>query len=102
MPRISNRSLAAGLIASSQNLAYAISKFLGGILSDQMSARLMFGSGLFFSGLVTIAFSQSDSIFLFTLLWFMNGFAQGAGLYPGHVSPHPEVLCLGDRMARVC
>lgn len=39
----------------------------------------MFGSGLFFSGLVTVAFSQSDSIFLWSLLWFLNGFAQGAG-----------------------
>ena len=60
-------------------MAYAISKFLGGIASDNVSARLMFGSGLFFSGLVTVAFSQSDSVFLFTLMWFMNGFAQGAG-----------------------
>lgn len=68
-----------GLIVSSQNMAYAISKFLGGILSDSISARLLFSSGLVMSGVVTIAFSQSDCVWLFTLLWFLNGFSQGAG-----------------------
>lgn len=75
---MSNKSN-TGLIISSQNLAYAISKFLGGILSDSCSSRLLFSSGLFLSGLATIAFAQSDSVWLFTFLWFLNGFAQGAG-----------------------
>ncbi|XP_015783348.1 glucose-6-phosphate exchanger SLC37A4 [Tetranychus urticae] len=69
----------AGLIASSQNLAYAISKFAGGILSDRISARLLFSFGLIASGLITIAFSFSDSVSVFTGLWFLNGLAQGAG-----------------------
>lgn len=68
-----------GLIVSSQNLAYAISKFLGGILSDRISARLLFSSGLLVSGLATILFSGCESIWAYTLLWFLNGFAQGAG-----------------------
>jgi OPA family glycerol-6-phosphate transporter-like MFS transporter 4 len=68
-----------GLIVSSQNMAYAISKFLGGILSDSISARLLFSSGLIMSGLVTIGFAESDSVWLFTILWFLNGFFQGAG-----------------------
>lgn len=71
--------LIAGLIASSQNFAYAISKFIGGILSDRISSRLLFSSGLLLSGLSTLLFSSSDSITLFTLLWFCNGLAQGAG-----------------------
>lgn len=68
-----------GLIVSSQNMAYAISKFLGGILSDSCSSRLLFSSGLVLSGIATIAFAQSESVWLFTLLWFLNGFAQGVG-----------------------
>ncbi|XP_074600667.1 glucose-6-phosphate exchanger SLC37A4-like isoform X2 [Brevipalpus obovatus] len=69
----------AGLIASSQNLAYAISKFAGGILSDKVSARHLFALGLIISGLITVIFSYSNSIGMFTLLWFLNGLAQGAG-----------------------
>lgn len=60
-------------------MAYAISKFLGGILSDSISSRYLFSSGLLMSGLVTVAFSSSDSVTAFALLWFLNGFAQGAG-----------------------
>ncbi|XP_023212417.1 glucose-6-phosphate exchanger SLC37A4-like isoform X2 [Centruroides sculpturatus] len=69
----------AGLIISSQNMAYAISKFLGGILSDRMSSRVLFSVGLLFSGFATLAFSASHSVLTFTSLWFLNGFAQGCG-----------------------
>ncbi|RWS25065.1 Glucose-6-phosphate translocase-like protein, partial [Leptotrombidium deliense] len=82
MPKLMEQGLGkneAGLIASSQNLAYAISKFLGGVLSDRLSSKLLFSFGLFMSGVVTLLFSTSDSIVLFTALWFLNGFAQGAG-----------------------
>lgn len=34
-----------GTISSSQNTAYAISKFLGGVLSDKISAKWLFFSG---------------------------------------------------------
>ncbi|KAJ6223541.1 hypothetical protein RDWZM_002086 [Blomia tropicalis] len=70
----------AGLIISSQNIAYAISKFLGGILSDRLSSRLLFGFGLLLSGTATIIFGLStQSVTIFSVLWFCNGFAQGVG-----------------------
>jgi OPA family glycerol-6-phosphate transporter-like MFS transporter 4 len=68
-----------GLILSGQNLAYAISKFLGGIISDRLSSRLLFSAGLLTSGLAAVLFSLVDSVTLFTLAWFMNGLAQGVG-----------------------
>lgn len=68
-----------GLILSSQNLAYAISKFLGGIISDRLSSRLLFSVGLLTSGLAAVLFSLVDSVALFTLAWFINGLAQGVG-----------------------
>lgn len=71
--------LFVGLIASSQNLAYAISKFAGGVLSDKVSAKYLFAIGLIASGLITIIFSYSNSISVFTFLWFLNGLGQGAG-----------------------
>jgi sugar phosphate permease len=35
-----------GTISSSQNTAYAISKFLGGVLSDRISAKWLFFAGI--------------------------------------------------------
>lgn len=68
-----------GLILSSQNLAYAISKFLGGIISDRLSSRVLFSSGLLMSGLAAILFAVVDTVPLYALAWFLNGLAQGVG-----------------------
>lgn len=72
----------AGLITSSQSAAYAISKFVSGVLSDQMSARWLFSSGLLLVGLVNVAFSWSSAVPVFAALWFLNGLAQGLGWPP--------------------
>lgn len=71
-----------GLITSSQSLAYAISKFISGVLSDQISARLLFCTGLFLVGVINIVFSWSSTVTAFTALWFFNGLAQGFGWPP--------------------
>ncbi|XP_035224284.1 glucose-6-phosphate exchanger SLC37A4-like [Stegodyphus dumicola] len=80
-PTISQALLStfAGLIISSQNVAYAISKFLGGVLSDRISAKLLLSSGLVACGLVTLIFASCSSVEVFALLWFLNGFGQGCG-----------------------
>lgn len=70
----------AGMIISSQNLAYAGSKFMGGVLSDRLSARLLFVCGLIISGVATLLFGTSpNSVLLFSGFWFLNGLAQGCG-----------------------
>lgn len=82
MPKLMEEGLdknQAGLIISSQNVAYAISKFLGGILSDRISSRLLFSSGLTACGLVTLLFANCSTVGVFASLWFLNGFAQGCG-----------------------
>ncbi|XP_036450954.1 glucose-6-phosphate exchanger SLC37A4b [Colossoma macropomum] len=71
-----------GLITSSQTLAYAISKFASGVLSDQLSARWLFSVGLFIIGGINIIFSWSSSVMVFTGLWFLNGLGQGFGWPP--------------------
>ncbi|KAG7261410.1 hypothetical protein CRUP_023687 [Coryphaenoides rupestris] len=52
-----------GLITSSQTMAYAISKFISGVLSDQISARWLFAIGLFLVGGINVAFSWSSTWF---------------------------------------
>ncbi|XP_067827065.1 glucose-6-phosphate exchanger SLC37A4-like isoform X2 [Heptranchias perlo] len=71
-----------GLIASSQSLAYAISKFISGVLSDQISARMLFCFGLFLVGVINVFFSWSSTVTAFAVLWFFNGLAQGFGWPP--------------------
>ncbi|XP_040281354.1 glucose-6-phosphate exchanger SLC37A4 isoform X2 [Bufo bufo] len=71
-----------GLITSSQSAAYAISKFISGVLSDQMSARWLFSTGLCLVGVVNVLFSWSSTVSVFAILWFFNGLAQGLGWPP--------------------
>eukprot|EP00914_Ancora_sagittata_P000335 GHVO01000946.1.p1 GENE.GHVO01000946.1~~GHVO01000946.1.p1 ORF type:complete len:417 (+),score=18.11 GHVO01000946.1:1-1251(+) len=68
-----------GLISSSQNLAYTFSKFLGGVMSDSISSRLLFSVGLFLSGVVTLVFTGFSSAYAFAALWFLQGLVQGGG-----------------------
>ncbi|XP_077449105.1 glucose-6-phosphate exchanger SLC37A4-like [Stigmatopora argus] len=71
-----------GLITSSQTMAYAISKFISGVLSDQISARWLFSIGLFVVGGINVVFSWSSTVTMFSLLWFVNGLGQGCGWPP--------------------
>ncbi|CAM9765017.1 unnamed protein product [Lampetra planeri] len=71
-----------GLITSSQALAYAISKFGSGVLSDRLSARALFALGLALVGLTNVAFAGAGSASAFAAIWFANGLAQGFGWPP--------------------
>uniref|UniRef100_A0A3Q2YE15 Major facilitator superfamily (MFS) profile domain-containing protein n=1 Tax=Hippocampus comes TaxID=109280 RepID=A0A3Q2YE15_HIPCM len=66
----------------SQSLAYAISKFISGVLSDQISARWLFSIGLFAVGGINVVFSWSSTVAVFSTLWFLNGLGQGLGWPP--------------------
>uniref|UniRef100_A0A8C5GAZ9 Solute carrier family 37 member 4b n=1 Tax=Gouania willdenowi TaxID=441366 RepID=A0A8C5GAZ9_GOUWI len=71
-----------GMITSSQTMAYAISKFISGVLSDKISARWLFAIGLFMVGGINVVFSWSSTVSMFSLLWFINGLGQGCGWPP--------------------
>ncbi|KAL0994357.1 hypothetical protein UPYG_G00121080 [Umbra pygmaea] len=71
-----------GLITSSQTMAYAISKFISGILSDRISACWLFSIGLFMVGGINVVFSWSSTVTVFSALWFINGLGQGFGWPP--------------------
>lgn len=63
-------------------MAYAISKFISGVLSDKISARWLFSIGLFLVGGINVVFSWSSTVSMFSLLWFINGLGQGCGWPP--------------------
>ena len=66
--------LYSGTISSSQNTAYAISKFLGGVLSDKISAKW-----LFFSGKKNYFYNLSSSYFNFLCLKWSVGLILSGG-----------------------
>lgn len=94
--------LCLGLITSSQTMAYAISKFISGVLSDQISARWLFSIGLFVVGSINVVFSWSSTVTVFAALWFVNGLGQGLGWPPcGKVLRKVRLLMLlGEAMGR--
>ena len=71
-----------GITSSGFAFCYGVSKFAGGVLSDRVSARELFVSGLLLSGIINIAIGFSSSVWLLTGLWSMNGLVQGCGWPP--------------------
>jgi len=82
-----------GIALSGVSIAYGISKFLMGNLSDRSNARLFLPVGLLLSALTmiamgTIPFALSSIAIMFILL-FINGWFQGMGWPPsGRVMVH--------------
>ncbi|KAG8192201.1 hypothetical protein JTE90_009962 [Oedothorax gibbosus] len=70
-----------GMIMSCQSGAFAISKFIAGVLSDRTNPRHVFIVGLLVGGIATVLFSTVpvSSILILCGLWFLNGVAQGCG-----------------------
>ena len=73
-----------GVILSAVSIAYGLSKFLMGIVSDRCNPRYFLAAGLFLSGIINIIFGSfsfiTTSIILMFVLQFLNGWVQGMGL----------------------
>ena len=66
-----------GNIATSFSVAYGISKFIGGVVSDFLPPEAMFSIGLFLTALSNLFFSFSTSTTVLCIFWFFNGTVQG-------------------------
>ncbi|MFM8453490.1 MAG: MFS transporter [Gammaproteobacteria bacterium] len=71
-----------GYIASALYIAYGISKFTSGILSDRSNPRYFLSIGLFLTGILNICFGLSSNLWLLAGIWFLNGWFQGWGWPP--------------------
>jgi OPA family glycerol-3-phosphate transporter-like MFS transporter len=82
-----------GIIASAVSIAYGLSKFLMGGVSDRSNARLFLSLGLLLSAITvfslgTIPVLTSSAIIMFIMM-FINGWFQGMGWPPcGRVMVH--------------
>ena len=82
-----------GFALSGVSIAYGISKFVMGNMSDKSNARTFLSLGLFLSGIVTIFMGVStwatSSIHVMFILLLLNGWFQGMGWPPsGRVMVH--------------
>ena len=73
-----------GLMISIFHVLYGISKFVNGLLADRISSRFLMAIGLGLSGILSIAFGLSGSMWGFMIFWSMQGWVQGCGSAPCH------------------
>lgn len=71
-----------GILASILAISYGFSKFISGILADRSNPRYFMGFGLIFTGICNILFGFSSSLWLFMVIWGINGLFQGWGWPP--------------------
>lgn len=71
-----------GLLASALTIAYGLSKFLMGNVSDRSNPRYFLATGLILSGVVNLAFGFLPSLYMMVAFWALNGWFQGMGWPP--------------------
>ncbi len=71
-----------GILGSVLYIAYGISKFASGVMSDQSNPRFFMAIGLIVTGITNIFFGLSSSIVFFAIFWGLNGWFQGWGWPP--------------------
>jgi OPA family glycerol-3-phosphate transporter-like MFS transporter len=78
-----------GDIVAMTAIAYGLSKFIMGAVSDRSDARKFMATGLLLSAACNFAFGASRDYNVHLFLWAINGFAQGMGWPPcGRIMGH--------------
>lgn len=71
-----------GLLASALTIAYGLSKFLMGNVSDRSNPRYFLATGLILSGIVNLLFGFLPGLTFMVIFWSFNGWFQGMGWPP--------------------
>jgi OPA family sugar phosphate sensor protein UhpC-like MFS transporter len=71
-----------GILASILSIAYGLSKFASGVLSDRANPRYFMAVGLILTAVCNILFGASSSFFWLAVFWGLNGWFQGWGWLP--------------------
>ena len=82
-----------GLIVSAVSIAYGVSKFVMGGISDRSNARVFMSLGLLLSAITVLTFGLipffTSSVLIMFVMMFLNGWFQGMGWPPsGRVMVH--------------
>lgn len=68
-----------GVINSIFYVTYAVSKVVGGIISDNYTSKYLMFIGLICTGILNIFIGVSDNIIIIAIFWTCNAFFQGWG-----------------------
>ena len=68
-----------GLVGSAYFYGYALGKFFNGFFADYANVRRFFTFGLITSGLIYVSMGLNQSLLLWVVFWFLNGWVQGIG-----------------------
>lgn len=71
-----------GLISTMLAISYGISKLVSGIIADRSNARWFMSIGLFITAVLNLWFGAVSSLYLFAIIWALNGWFQGFGWPP--------------------
>lgn len=71
-----------GLLAASLTVAYGLSKFLMGNVSDRSNPRYFLATGLILSAVMNLVFGFLPGLMFMVVFWFLNGWFQGMGWPP--------------------
>jgi OPA family sugar phosphate sensor protein UhpC-like MFS transporter len=74
-----------GLIGSALFYAYAFGKFTNGFLADHANVKRFFAVGVFLSAMVNLAMGRTELLWVWVVLWGLNGWFQGFGAPTGAV-----------------
>ena len=67
------------MVGSAYFYGYALGKFLNGFLADYANIKRFFTFGLITSGAINISMGLNQSLTLWIIFWFLNGWVQGIG-----------------------
>ncbi len=82
MANLSLTTAQIGLLGTITYIAYGVSKFISGALSDRSNPRYFMSLGLFATAIANLLFGFSSNFTFFCWLWVINGFFQGWGWPP--------------------
>ncbi|MDZ7260922.1 MAG: MFS transporter [candidate division KSB1 bacterium] len=75
-----------GIIGSGIFYGYAFGKLINGFLADHANIKKFFATGVLFSALINLTMGWSALLWLWVVLWGVNGWFQGFGAPSGVVS----------------
>jgi len=75
-----------GAVGSALLYAYALGKFFNGVLADHANVKRFFAVGVLCSATVNIIISGTTTLWIWVVLWGLNGWFQGFGAPTGAVT----------------
>ena len=75
-----------GAVGSALLYSYAFGKFFNGVLADHANVKRFFSLGVLFSAIINIIISGTSTLWVWIVLWGLNGWFQGFGAPTGAVT----------------